>query len=379
MAFRDKATSWFIRNILLPKYEIIDNPGFVVTTFTEHNKKKYLRDLFIPEDLFVEIEKEIVAKFGEKGKQSLYSAGKKFAYGYASMSNFPTRTTVPSDDFKKFARFLIGYVNCMYATNLSEEMKIEKEMFKIKMDDYIICRKNGQGQIMTEGAIAGMWAYAIDDKTIEGVQTKCEGRGDGYCEMICAPSVYLKEQKLNFLKETNLIKQPQDYIYKQMNSIQKTAFAKNSLKALVDSGFFTYKGAVLKFKEERHFYCESHILYIIEKELEELKGGKDCLFNASFRYGKNFAQKLNESNFSKFIMDYLPALGYGDILIKKEAGKYIVLVNYFPWTKLSSNSKYVIFRGMLSGMLSGFLGKEINLKMITTNTKQGYLGMRITS
>jgi len=55
------------------------------------------------------------------------------------------------------------------------------------MKDYIVCRKNGRGEIFSEGGIAGIWSYVCQDPTIEAVQIKCQGRGDPECEVIAAP------------------------------------------------------------------------------------------------------------------------------------------------------------------------------------------------
>jgi len=52
------------------------------------------------------------------------------------------------------------------------------------MKDYIVCRKNGRGEIFSEGGIAGIWSYVCQDPTIEAVQIKCQGREDKWCEVI---------------------------------------------------------------------------------------------------------------------------------------------------------------------------------------------------
>jgi len=47
-AVKDRVVTWWIQNIIIPRQEIIDQPGFVVTTFTEKKFKAYLREFFIP-------------------------------------------------------------------------------------------------------------------------------------------------------------------------------------------------------------------------------------------------------------------------------------------------------------------------------------------
>jgi hypothetical protein len=80
MPVKDRIVTWFIQHVLLPKIEIIDNPGFVINTLSDTTKTTYLREFFLPERLFEIIESRIVDKYGELGKKILYSTGKKFGY-----------------------------------------------------------------------------------------------------------------------------------------------------------------------------------------------------------------------------------------------------------------------------------------------------------
>ena len=89
MPVKDKVVTWWIQNVIIPRQEIIDKPGFIVTTFTEKKFITYLRDFFLPEKLIEIIESKIVQTYGDLGRQVLYSIGKKFGYIYCSLSNFP--------------------------------------------------------------------------------------------------------------------------------------------------------------------------------------------------------------------------------------------------------------------------------------------------
>ena len=105
------------------------------------------------------------------------------------------------------------------------------------------------------------------------------------------------------------------------------------------------------------------------------------MFDVSFDYGKSLAeeskQELNNhtalGSAESFITNYMSALGWGDILVMKKSRKYTVVSNYFPWTKWAKNIKFIMFRGIISGLLSGFLNKKITLKKFQTDFSGGFL------
>jgi hypothetical protein len=363
MQIKDRVVSWFIQNIIMPRREIIDKPGFIITTFTEKNRYTYLRDLFLSEQLFECIENAIVENYGDEGKKSLYSAGKKFGYLYASLSNFPNIRTTTKKEFLDFAYILVRYVEGTFARKAKHRIDFDEKVFRISFKDYIICRNNGLGYIMTDGGIAGIWAYAMQNKSFEGVQLECQGRGNEECCVICGP-----EQKISskiIFKERNLPDQIFDETYKKMNEIQETIYAHNSLKDLLDAGFFDYRHGILTYKKIRFFHCESHILYLIEQEISKLKDGEKTLFDACFEYGKFVVQNHGENDYQKFISDYYPALGFGDIAVI-DPEKLRIAAIYFPWTRYSEGARYIIFRGIMSGIISGSLDKEVKFERFST-------------
>ncbi|RLI99413.1 MAG: hypothetical protein DRP06_03545 [Candidatus Aenigmatarchaeota archaeon] len=368
---KDRIVSWFIKNILLPKIEIISQPSFLLIS----SKGILLRDIAFPEHIFVEIEKKIK-------RNILYRIGKCFGYNYALNTHFETIEGISENKFRENTYFLVRYIESIsYGKKLIYTLDYKKKVFKMKMKDYIVCSKNGLGYIIAEGLTAGFYAYATCDNTMEGVQTKCQGRGDKNCELICAPSKVLKEKKIKFLKETDLENLEIDAEYMAINKIRPTQFARYSLKDLIDSGFFEYSKGAIHYKDERHFLCEASLMYILEKELKKLKGGGKVLFDVSFDYGKSLAEEskyeLNNHATSgsaeSFITNYMSALGWGDVLVIKKSGKYTVISNYFPWTKWAKDIKYLMFRGMISGLLSGFLNKKITLKKFQTDFSGGFL------
>jgi len=376
MPVKDKIVSWWIQNVILPKREIIDKPGFVVTTFTEGTKIIYLRDFFLPEQLFELIENNIVRSYGNQGKQALYSAGKKFGHLFASLSDFPSIQNSDKKTLFNFAYLFIRYLEGTYAKQANHEMDFEKKMFSISFKDYIICRHNGFGYIMTDGGIAGIWSFVMQDKSLEGVQLKCQGRGDDECFVICAPEKSIEEKTEIFFRETDLSELKFDIMYKAMNEIRETTYAKNSLKDLIDAGFFYFHGGILSYKNNRFFHCDTHVLFLLEQEIAKLPGGEQILFDASFEYGKLLRKTYGENDYQKFIPDFFSALGFGDILVVDSENLRIVTM-FYPWTIFSKQTKYIIYRGIMSGIVSDATGKDIKFNNFNEDISQ-YLTLTIT-
>jgi hypothetical protein len=369
MPVKDKVVTWWIQNIIIPRQEIIDKPGFVVTTFTEKKFITYLREFFIPEKLFEVIENRIVEKYGDQGRQTLYSAGKKFGYIYASMSNFTTVNNSSTEEISKFAYLLVRYIEGTYAQQAEHEADVKQQRFSIYFDNYIICRHNGLGHIMTEGGISGIWSYGMQNSSIEGVQLECQGRGNQRCFVICAPDNEIQEKTKKFFRERNLIELKSDNTYKTMNEIRKTTYVKNSLKDLLNAGFFSYNRGILSYKNNRFFHCESHIIYLLEQEIIKLEDGEKNLFDACFEYGILLAEAYGEKEFKKFIPDFFSALGFGDICIV-DSDRLCIHLMYFPWTVFSKESRYIILRGIMSGIVSSLSGKNIRFNNVNVDIKK---------
>jgi len=375
MQVKDKIVTWFIQHLIIPRREIIDKPGFIITTFGGYNQKTYLRDLFFAEQLFEIIESRIFEEYGDQGKQVLYSAGKKFGYLYASLSNFPTRNDCAKKEFLDFAYYLVRYMEVTYARQADHEIIFDEKSFTISLDDYVVCRHNGLGYIMTEGSITGIWAYLMQDKSIEGVQIECQGSGGKRCVVMCAPEQKLNESTSSFFRERDLPEYKFDKVYSTMNEVRQTKYCSNSLKKLLDLGFFEYNEGIFSYKKNRFFGCESHIIYLLEKEITKLENGEQILFDACFEYGKILKEIYGGEDYQRFIMDFFPALGFGDILVIDGNERSIVAM-YYPWTIFSETSKYIIFRGIMSGIVSSSLGEKVEFNKFDINLRN-YLTVTI--
>jgi len=198
----------------------------------------------------------------------------------------------------------------------------------------------------------------MQDKSIEGVQLECQGRGNERCFVICAPEQKLQEKTNNFFRVNDLPEQKFDIVYKTLNEIKATTHAVNSLRKLIDAGFFNYHEGILLYKDMRFFGCEAHIFYLLEQEIAKLQDGEQVLFDVCFEYGKLLQKTYGFTSFQKFIPDFFPALGFGDVFVLDHTAPRIAAV-YYPWTAYSEQSKYIIFRGIMSGFISNSIGKHI--------------------
>ena len=111
MAMKDKLVTWFIQKVIIPRQEIIDKPGFIITQFSDKGRNVFLRELFLPESLIANLEKKIVKKYGLRGKKALYSAGKMFGCSYAARSFFPQKTSVSRKEFENYLHLASTYTH----------------------------------------------------------------------------------------------------------------------------------------------------------------------------------------------------------------------------------------------------------------------------
>jgi len=368
---KDMAVRWFIKNVVMPRQEVMNNPGFIVSQFGEKGKRVYLRALWLPESLFVEMEKAMVGKFGDAGRQVLYSAGKRFGWRYGIVAHFANINEIPRDQLLKNMYLFVEYVTCIWAEEYKYEPDLDNKTFNAVSRDFIICEKNGMGHLMSEGCPGGYFAYHVNDPTLEGTHIKCQGEGNERCELIFAPAEVLDKKGIKYISETNIDNLEKGEVYDGINAIRKPQFAKYSFNDLIDSGLFKHKGNYVIYLDERHFYSEESIIDLLEMEIQKIDGCEDFVYDVCFEFGKKFAKKMKGNLDS--VSTYISAVGWGDILILKKAGKINVYSNYFPWTIHSSKINFVIFSGVISGMISAIENKDIKLKKKNIDLTQGYL------
>ncbi len=363
----------FIQYFVITRGEVIDQPGFILCRFTSGSYDISLREFVFPESLFCELESAIVKKYGDKGKQALYSAGKKFGYRYAKISGLATIAKSGEKRFKKELYDAVRYMETIYAEGIRHIVDLKKSLFEASLNQYVVCRLNGLGYLLTEGSVAGTLAYMLDNKDVEGTQIQCQGRGDKLCKLICAPKQYLKNKKIAFLEENDYTKLELSIDYPRMNAVRQCKFATQSFKSLVDSGFYKYEPGVAKFGNERYLFCESSIWYLIEIELGKL-GANGLIFDVAFETGKKVGKEHKRYGAKGFLTDYLSSLGYGDV---QQLSEREVSIDYFPWTRYVDEIQFDLLRGLVSGLLSGLTGKEIKLRKVEYREDDGFLSIAI--
>jgi hypothetical protein len=377
MAVKDKVVTWFFLHYVMPRAQIIDKPGFVVFKVS-HKTDIYSRQVVMPEPLYVSIEKHFSSKFGKQGRQALYSVGKKFGYRFASVSHAMRKKDVDEKPFLGYVNLLAKFVEGTYASKMTYNLDLPKSSITFGLENFVICRKSGIGYLFSVAGIAGIWSFMNSDPKIEAIQPKCQGRGDVECQVTAAPSVSLKGKGQEVLSETNLEGLGLDPKYKIINEIRPVAHAKNSLKSMIDTRFFEFHNGILTFKDHRYFIVEASLNYLLEKELKKLKGGKEDLFKLSFEYGKSLTSGQDIKDACKFVTEFISALGWGDVHAKDQNGTHIIRAVHFPWTKWSKDCDYVLFRGMLSGILSGVSGKQVKLTKIKQHVSMAGLSLILT-
>jgi predicted hydrocarbon binding protein len=373
MSLKSDLVTWFVQNIISPNLEDISKPGFVITSVSKNPSTTFLRDIFFPEEMFVEIENSFVKK-DPNFKKVIYSIGKNFGYFYSKESNFDNIANTKEKDFLDFCDFLTAYIGAIYASKAENKVDLKNKVYTLEALDYAICSKNGMGYILADGGVAGIWADMVNDKSIEGVQTECQGRGDKRCFLIVAPAEYLKKNKYQFIS-SELGEFSLSQRYSQMNKVRPTQFSKYSLKSLVQSKVFSYAKGKLAYKEFRHMHVESLIAYLLEKELVKSKELEKELFDACARAGRKIGQASGESDFRVFVTDYFSATGWGDVQSLKTEKTISVNVRYFPWHDYKT--EFLVFRGLVSGVISGIIKKDIYLNLKGRSENDGNLSINL--
>lgn len=372
MAIKDRIVKWFIQNIVIPQQEIIDKPGFIVEAYNKGGTQVFLREVILPEEIIVNLEKHVVMKFGSRGAQLLYSAGKMFGYSYASRSFFPKITSASPKEFEDFVYMWIRYAEAISYGGIDYAFDRSARTITLQLRKFIICPQNGMGYFNTSGSFAGFWAYLMDDYAVECVQTKCRGRGGKICEVVAGKAGRLKAAGAKIITSKTKAAVWENEAERSMNAVRQCRFNAESFKNLLDSGFFNYENGVIAKGGRRHFLTEASALYFLEAELMKIDRQNRILFGLAFEFGKSMAGR-HENNYGRFISTYLSAAGYGDVSVFEKKGRIHASSDYFPWTPYADKINFAFFRGIISGMLSGFLGKKILLKKTVCDKSQGFL------
>jgi len=362
-------SNWFLRNILLPNNEIIDKPGYVISKYVGKGTDCYVREVFFPENVLSDLETRIIAKHGEKGRAAIYEAGKLWGVRYGITTGLPKKESLPKKDFLEFMDTFMSFMESEYATNAAYSLDYDDDRFVSSFYDLMVCRLNGHGDFMI-GTMSGAWQHIVG-RRVEGAQENCQGRGDKKCVLECAPPGLLKGKRKFGKAVPKDLGLEKDYF--ELNTIKKPQYARNSFANLLEGRLFTYKNGIFECMGQRFMLNEASSIYFLETTLGALEGGNEILFDTAFDYFKGFGMKNISPD---LVHDLLPALGWGDINVMVDAKKALCLG--YPWTKYAKKTSFPILRGMLSGLVSSFAGKDIKFNKVVSTTSSGSLNLVLT-
>ncbi len=378
MPLKDSFVGIYLKRFVIPGALVFNKPGFL--DFKISGKTNvYARQIFYPEDFFVEFESKMVSKFGDLGRQKMYSIGKKFGYRFAQSGKFENVKDNPGDKIKDWIFITSKFVEGTYASSIEHvtDVKIPKTDYSLKK--FTVLEKLGYEYIFATGGTAGMMAWIFQDPTVEVVLRDVNKISDLYeCTVTAAPYNYLKENysSSELFKETNLdglLENFQDYV--KFNAQAQTSCSK-SFQTYLDFKFFDYEGGIVRFKDKRFFLFEVSGTYILELELKnsDNKEYVDLLFECAFDTGKSILSKFGKNQ--KDIFDVLSALGWGEVLpFSASSNEVKVLVNHFPWSKWYKEVDYIIMRGFLSGIVTEITGKKIVFGKPIVDLSKGHLSL----
>jgi hypothetical protein len=372
MDVKDSLVRFYIKSYLLPRALIFDKPGFV--NFKISGKTSvFARQILMPEDLFVNFEKNLVDKFGKEGERTLYSIGKRFGYSFAQLGRFENIKDHPGNKVKKWVVIASKFVEGTYASKIDQKINVPKRTVDYSLKNFVICDKLGYDFFFATGGAAGVVAWIMQNPDIDGYlhHSKMEA-SENICQVKCAPISTLRDEFGDEVYSENnvndLQQNPIDYeAFNKEMPIQHT----KSFQAFLDANFFSYKRGIISHGDERFFLLEVTGMYLLELGIKEEM--KDILFDSSFIVGKNLFKEADVRG----IMEILSALGWGEVLVLPSSKKIKVIIKRFPWTKYYKDIDYLIIRGILSGFFSRIYKKKIIFNKPKTDIGSGELTLLI--
>jgi predicted hydrocarbon binding protein len=354
MAIQNQIIKWWVQNIYskkIIKYE----PGFIVSEYNNKYGNAFQRLVSIPEDIIVELEKQVIENYGDEGREVLKQIGREYGYNFAYTLGAPKISQKGEAFVKKYIEFAIQYGLSSWAKSAKIiELNFNPFKVSIQYDQHIVCRKNGIGIMLTEYTVLGFIEY-IMEKSVKLLSSKCQGRGDPFCETTFdenideLPNLYFN--KHNF------------QIYKDRNSIKKLANTNQSMndvfkRQTVKDNFFYYEKVPI-------ITIECSLLFLIEKNINKNLNCSKLLFDIGFNQSNKFRIQ-NQKHY--YLIDFFAGLGFGELFFKQKEDSNNIYYKNFPWSPLIENNlHFELLRGFISGLLSKIYFKNFNFKKTDYN------------
>lgn len=373
MDIKDDVVRLYIKRFVIPKALIFDKPGFV--DFKISGKTNvFARQMLVPEDFFVALEKKVVEKYGDAGKSAMYSIGKKFGYSFSQLGRFENIKDHPGNGVKDWIIIASKFVEGTYATEIRQTADVDKKTVDFELKNFVICRKLGYDFFLAAGGAAGVIAWLLQDKDIEGYYYDSKLEGDEHvCKVKCAPFDSLKTNNLKVYKEINLDGLQQDIQqYNKFNEEVTIRYTK-SFSSYLDAKIFSYEKGIIKFKSrgDRFFLMEVSGLYLLELELKTQKMD-GYIFDIAYLVGEDLFGEFGLDALS--VLEVITALGWGEVLLLPDTkDKIEIVISHFPWTNWYKDIDFLIVRGLLSGVFSKIYKRNINLGKPQVDMNNNYL------
>lgn len=376
---KDDFVRLYVKRFIMPRALIFDKPGFV--DFKISGKTTiFLRQILVPELFFVDFEQKLVEEFGNTGKEVMYSIGKKFGYSFAQNGKFENIKDHPGKKIKDWVVIANKFIEGTYASKISETIDVEQKIVDYELENFAVCRKLGYDHFFATGGAAGLIAWILQDKNIEGMLYDSRFiKGTHFCKVKCAPPKILsKEFNEEIFCETNLDGLANDMLVYQMFNKETDIENKKSFQNFLNAKIFNYSNGIIMYKQtERFFLMEVSGMFLLEMGLTNNRM-KQIMFDSAFSTGQKLFGKIDSSNLMG-IMDILAALGWGEVRILQSVGDIKVLISHFPWTKHYKDINFLLIRGILSGIFSNRCGKKIIFKKPKIDISKGHLALLFNS
>ena len=377
MDLKDTLVKLYVRKYVIPRALIFDKPGFL--DFKISGKTEiFARQLIVPELFFVNFEKKLIEKFGQSGAKKLYSVGKRFGYSFAQLGRFENINDNPGEAVKDWIIIATKFIEGTYAKNISQNIDVSSKTVEYSLTDFVVCEKLGYDYFLAQGGAAGVIAWIFQDSSIEGYLKGSSSKNDNYiCEVVCSPKDKLIDRfdSKDILIENDLSGLEHDAAsYNSFNS-EVDLGVTTSFQTLLDTRTFEYNEGKVIYQNNRFFLLEATALYMLE---ETFSGDmRKILADTAYEIGDTVISQLSKGTITD-ISEILTALGWGKVTILS-TNPFKVVLEHFPWTRLSSKSDFVIISNMLSGCLSRIAGKSCRFNKCLKDTSNGYLNILLES
>ncbi|MFA6329981.1 MAG: hypothetical protein WCX64_04865 [Candidatus Micrarchaeia archaeon] len=357
MVSLDIVRNFFVQRILMPRVFQIDIPGYVIGKFYSiEGQSVFARNLFFTETMFVNLEKRVIQEEGDAGRSKLYSLGKKFGHRFSTINRFPRGYLSSS------ISIIFRFFETLYAEKIDGSIVNGKKLI-LKTRGLAVTRKNGGGFITNVGGCAGIWAYLLDDYSVECLIQKVS---DSEYDLISAPRDMLQKEGLKFFTCDEKPFYPSDVSYRRYNmppkALPRGAF---SMRKLMETGLFSYKEGELRFaiSDTRFVPVEISLLFELERAF-----AFEVLYGATYDSFKELGQSVEQKMDSfTFIAQMLSAFGFGNVDLMKDGTSVAFNFRGYPWVSTETEkTNYAIISGAILGFLDGNSKNQYEIKSLSS-------------